>query len=308
MFCASCGTQLAEGAAFCRNCGARVNAPVHTAVPMAKEKKPFNWAMAITLVLYAVSLCLLGARSEMVIAAAGLITAVVLWATGVIESDALGWGGISLPFMVVALALARLGSFFVMFRYSLMYLGEAAGAAASIAAGVAQEVENVWGSDALCLWAMLIIALLIRSGKLRRYPWVMLIAAGVFLLWSVALVFLYPAKAAAMQHDLPAEAMAYYLQYFRFYMGTMFVRRSVLCAFFCFFGAKRLGWVWMLLMPFVALIGAVLLMTVSIIGFCMGMTSVVSISGGYLVAALLLIAALVNWLKEKKVASQYHML
>ena len=64
----------------------------------------------------------------------------------------------------------------------------------------------------------------------------------------------------------------------------------------------------MLLRPFVALIGAVLLRTVSIIGFCMGMTSVVSISGGYLVAALLLIAALVNWLREKKAASQYHML
>ncbi|MBR4870056.1 MAG: zinc ribbon domain-containing protein [Oscillospiraceae bacterium] len=308
MFCTSCGAQLTEDAVFCCNCGARGNGPVSVPHTVAEKKKPFNFAMAITLVLYAVSLCLMWKTSETVISAVGLITAVVLWATGVIRRDALGWGGLVLPFTVVGLALARLVSFFVMFRYSYMFLGEAAAAATSIAAGVAQEVESMWGSDALCFWAMLILALLIRSGKLRRYPWVMLIAAGVFLLWSFALVFLYPAKAVAMQHDLPAEAMAYYLQYFRLYMGTMFVRRTVLCAFFCFFGAKRLGWVWMLLLPFAVTITAVFLLTLSFSVFLMGMAAVVSISAGYLLASLLLIAALVNWLREKKAASQYHAL
>lgn len=305
MFCVFCGSQLPEDARFCKHCGAKVESPVG----VTEEKKPFNIAMAVTLALYAASFLLAGETSEAIIAVLGLVAAIVLWATGVIKSDAVGWEGLCLPGAVAGLTFARFVGFWAMRRYAYFFLGGAATLASVTASEVATHVESVWGSDALWLWGMLIIALLIRSQKLRRYPWVMLIALGVFLIWSLALTFLYPAQMlGADYYELPAEAMEYFLHCYRAYMGTMFLRRTVVCVFFCFFGARWLGWVRMVLLPVVVTVGSILLITLNFVTLRFGMASVIAVTGGYLVSSLILITVLVDYLKEHKRRSQYHAL
>ena len=306
MFCVSCGSHLPQDARFCKHCGAKVDLPP---VGVTEEKKPFNIAMAVTLALYAASFLLAGEMSEAIISALGLIAAIVLWATGVIKSDAVGWEGLCLPGVVAGLTLTRVLGFWAMRRYAYFFLGGAGTQAAVTAGQVATEVESVWGSGALWLWGMLIIVLLIRSGKLRRYPWVMLIALGVFIVWSLALTFLYPARMlGAEYYGLPAEAMAYYLHCYRAYMGTMFLRRTVVCVFFCFFGARRLGWVRMVLLPVVVAVGTIVTIALNFAVLRFGMSSVVAITFGYLAACLILITVLVEYIKERKRAKEYHVL